>query len=136
MNGILSTLRLDDPLGHLVPPGSLHPAQIERELAEAMEQRRFLAGHGVASVPTRYVVSMHPSDRAWLSPFTEDRAARALARHADRAGHLIVGEISVEFESDPDARPGKPSYWVGFSEGDLLVLASPRAAATVFAGPS
>lgn len=127
-------MRLDDPLGHLIPPGSLTPEQIERALIEAMDSRRFAAGLGVPSVPTRYVVTMNPSDRAHLDPTTEDDMAAALARHADGTGSLILGEIVVEFRADPDMALGRPRVWVGFADVDLLVLHSPDAAAQVFAG--
>jgi hypothetical protein len=126
-------MALDDPLGHLIPPGSLTPEQIERLLIEAMDSRRFAAGLGVPSVPTRYVVTMNPSDRAHLDPTTEDQIAGALARHADAAGSLILGELVVEFRSDADMAMGRPRVWVGFSDVDLLVLHSPDAAAQVFA---
>lgn len=97
-----------------------------------MDQHRFVAGLGVPSVPTRYVVRLNPADRAWLEPDTEDRLARALARHAEASGLLIIGDLEVEFEADPAAAAGRPSFWAGFVEDDLLVLADPSAAIQVF----
>lgn len=125
-------IRLDDHLGHLIPPGRLARATIESGLISAMEQHRFLAGHGIPSTPTSYVVTMHPADRAWLSPDTEDEVTRALTRHAERARLLIVGEIAVRFEADATIAQGKPAFWAGFAEHDLLVLAGPKAALDVF----
>ncbi|MDX1448422.1 MAG: FhaA domain-containing protein, partial [Acidimicrobiia bacterium] len=93
-------MRLDDPLGHLIPPGTLTEAEISRGLIDAMDRKRFSAGLGVPSVPTRFVVTMHPSDRAYLDPRAEDRMADALARHADRSGWLVLGSIDVEFRID------------------------------------
>lgn len=119
-------------LGHLIPPGSLSPGVIERELIAAMDARRFMAGLGVPSVPTRYVVSMNPADRAWLDPTTEDALERSLAAHAERAGYLILGRIELTFRGDKRIPMGKPSVWIGFAEGDLLVLSNADAAADVF----
>lgn len=127
-------MQLDDPLGHLVPPGLLTSEAIERLLIRAMDQRRFSGGHGVPSVPTRYVMTMHPADRAWLDPRTEDRMARVLARRAEQTGQLIIGRIQVEFRAEDGLALGKPRTWVGFAEDDLLVLASPAAVLDVFAG--
>lgn len=132
----MRSMRLDDPLGHLVPPGSLRPSDLLADLVEVMERHRFLAGIGVPSVPTRYAVRMNPADRAWLDPTTEDELARALTAHAERMGALVVGAIEVELRSDPGAALGRPSYWAGFAEDDLLVLADPSAATDVFAGRS
>ena len=126
-------MRLDDPLGHLIPPGTLTEAEISRGLIDAMDRKRFSAGLGVPSVPTRFVVTMHPSDRAYLDPRAEDRMADALARHADRSGWLVLGSIDVEFRIDRDLQVGRPRFWVGFAETDLLVLADADAAAAVFA---
>ena len=126
-------IRLDDPLGHLVPPGLLRADAIEAGLITAMEQNRFASGLGIPSVPTRYVVRMNPSDRAWLEPDTEDVLARAIARYAERAGYLIIGELAVEFAVEPDAALGRPSFWAGFAEDDLLVLAAPSAALQIIA---
>lgn len=124
-------IRLDDPLGHLIPPGALAYPALERGLIESMERRKYLAGHGVPSVPTRYVVRMSPADRAWLDPTTEDLLARALTRYAERADYLIVGSIEVELEVEPSAMSGRPTFWVGFVDEDLLVLGA-RAALDVF----
>ena len=97
-----------------------------------MERKRFTAGLGVPSVPTRYVVAMNPSDRAWLGPGTEDRLARALERRAEEAGSLMLGSIEVEFDCDADLAPGRPRVWCGFAGEDLMVLAGPEAALDVF----
>jgi len=126
-------MRSDDHLGHLVPPGEMTTADLERALVEAMDRSRFAAGLGIPSIPTRYVVRLHPADRAWLDPSTEDALARALGRHAEAAGHLIVGDLEVEIEAHFGTALRRPSVWAGFAETDLLVLASPRAAADVFA---
>lgn len=131
--GINSDSEPCDLLGHLVPQGELSVGDVETGLVEAMLGRRFLAGLGVPSVPTRYVVHMDPSDRVWMPPGAEDRMARALVRAAETAGYLIVGLPLVEFVADPRLSPGRPTYWAGFAEEDLLVLADPRAAAQVFA---
>lgn len=115
-------MRIDDPLGHLVPPGALEPDRMERDLGDLLDRRLFAGGFGVPSVPTRFVVRMNPADRAWLAAGLEDRLARALERRAERAGALVVGEIDVAFESEPDAMRGRPSYWAGYAERDLIVL--------------
>jgi len=124
--------RQDDTLGYLIPPGQLRPSGIEQLLATAMERKRFTAGLGVPSVPTRYVVAMNPSDRAWLGPGIEDQLARALERHAEETGLLIIGPLEVEFDCDADLAPGRPRVWCGFAGEDLLVLAGPEAALDVF----
>lgn len=126
----------DGTLGHLVPPGKLDARAIRTALFAALDRQRFLAGIGIPSAPTRFVVAMHPSDRVWLPPATEDDCARVLAARAEASRMLMVGPIEVRFEVDP-ARPlGDPAVWVGFAETDLLVLADPSAAAEVFAEPS
>jgi hypothetical protein len=102
-------------------------------LIEAMDEHRWSAGHGVPSAPTRFVVRMNPADRAWLDPGTEDRLARALERHAESTGLLLVGPISVDLECDLATALGRPRYCAGFAEHDLLVLAHPAAALDVFA---
>lgn len=130
----MRTIRLDDPLGHLVPPGTLGLSDIESGLIAAMDQHCYTAGIGLPSVPTRYVVRMNPADRAWLDPTTEDVLARALTRHAEAAGVLLLGDLEIEFRADPQAQLGRPSFWAGYTEGDLLVLADPNAALRVFAG--
>ncbi|MFA5890074.1 MAG: FhaA domain-containing protein [Actinomycetota bacterium] len=109
------------------------PRDVEEALVEVMLGRRFLAGLGVPSVPTRYVVHMEPSDRVWMPAGAEDRMARALVRAAETAGFLIVGLPVVEFIADPRIASGHPTYWAGFAEEDLLVLADPHAAVEVFA---
>lgn len=124
--------RHEDPLGYLIPPGRLFPSGIEQLLATTMEGKRFTAGLGVPSVPTRYVMSMNPSDRAWLAPGTEDAIARALERRADAAGLLLLGPIEVEFDCDADLAPGRPRVWCGFAGEDLMVLAGPEAALEVW----
>lgn len=125
-------MQRDDPLGHLIPPGTLREDQIERALLEAMEAKRFSAGLGVPSVPTRYVMTMHPSDRAYLDPRTEDRMAAALERRAGEAGWLLLGPVEVGFRIDAALAVGRPRTWVGFTDTDLLVLADAEAAAQVF----
>lgn len=132
-DGTMSPKRRDDLLGYLIPPGSVRASDIERGLLGAMEQRRFVAGLGVPSVPTRYVVGLHPADRAWLDPCLEEDLAGRLARRAEQAGYLILGDIEVELEPDGDVAMGRPRYWAGFSGGDLMVLAGPEAALEVFA---
>jgi hypothetical protein len=126
-------MRFHDHLGHLVPPSEVTEADLEHALVEAMDRSRFAAGLGIPSVPTRYVVRLHPADRAWLEPSTEDILARALARHAEDAGYLIVGDLEIELEAHFGTALRRPTVWAGFAETDLLVLASPRAAADVFA---
>lgn len=44
-----------------------------------------------------------------------------------------MGPIDVRFETDEATAPGRPLYWAGFREGDLMVLASPGAAIEAFA---
>ncbi|MFN2613694.1 MAG: FhaA domain-containing protein [Actinomycetota bacterium] len=132
--GRKSTPTLEAVLGALVPPGRVAPGQILSGLVEVMESRRYFAGHGVPSVPTRYVVGLHPADRAAFTPLIEERLARALTNYAERSGFLIVGDLTVELEPDHDTVHGRPVFWAGFSDDDLLVLSSPRAAASVFAG--
>ena len=119
-------------MGHLVPPGTLSPVKLEGMLIEAMDDRRFMAGLGVPSVPTRYVVSMNPADRAWFDPRAEERLSAALAEHAENAGYLILGDIVVQLRADRRLALGRPYVWIGFAEGDLLVLANPSAATSVF----
>jgi len=130
--GTMRANELKDGLGHLIPPGQLQPSSIEQLAAEAMSARRFSAGIGVPSVPTRYVVAMHPADRAWLSPWTEDQIARALERRADEAGMLLLGRVEVEFRIDDTQPIGQARVWCGFAGEDLLVLASPEASLQVF----
>jgi hypothetical protein len=120
-------------LGHLIPPGALSPGRLERELVETMDRHRFLGGFGVPSAPTRYVVRMNPADRVQFSPYTEDRLARALARHAETAGVLLLGPLEVELVADADLARGTCAAWAGFGDRDLLVLAAPKAALDVFA---
>lgn len=124
--------RRTDALGHLIPPGRLRPSSIEQLAAEAMSARRFSAGIGVPSVPTRYVIAMHPADRAWLSPWTEDEIARTLEHRAEEAGMLLLGPVEVEFRIDATLPIGEPRVWCGFAGEDLLVLAGPEAALQVF----
>lgn len=124
---------MGDHLGHLVPPGRLRRPHLEQGLLAALEHGRFTAGIGVPSAPTRYVVSMHPADRAWLDPELQDILARVLERHAERVGLLVVGGVQVEFETRPELEQGRPQFWAGFVEDDLLVLADANAAAEVFA---
>ena len=129
----MRVMKRDDHLGHLVPRGLLTLSGLGRDLVETMTRRRYLAGHGIPSVPTRYVVSMHTGDRAWFAPDAEDVLARMLTAHAEAAGYLLVGELAVEFECDDSVEQGAPGYWAGFCDDDLLVLAGPKAALDVFA---
>lgn len=133
MRGNKRIIGLDDRLGHLIPGSALTLDRLERTLVQASAQHRYLAGHGVPSIPTRYVVRMSPADRAWLGPNSEDLLARAVESHADRSGALVVGTVDVAFKSDPMIHPGRPQVWAGFAEDDLLVLSSPRAAVEIFA---
>lgn len=135
MGGIDGTKRHleHDALGHLVPPGALTFDALITGVIDSMEQRRYSSGHGIPSVPTRYVVTMNPADRAWFDPSTEDRVASALHRAAERAGFLVIGGIEVAFETDAATAPGRPLFWAGFAEDDLLVLAGPSAVVDVFA---
>lgn len=133
MRGKKRVIGLDDRLGHLIPRGALSLERIERALIDAAEHHRYLAGHGVPSIPTRYVVRMSPADRAWLGPDSEDLLARAVESHADRSGSVVMGTVQVSFRPDPIVHPGRPQVWAGFTESDLLVLSSPRAAVEVFA---
>jgi hypothetical protein len=129
----MRVMQPDDHLGHLVPPGRLTFGDLRDRLFETMYARRFLAGHGIPSVPTRYVVAMNTADRAWLDPTTEDRLSRALTEHAESAGWLLVGPLEVEIECDMTVEQGRPRTWAGFRDDDLLVLAGPKAALDVFA---
>lgn len=122
-----------DHLGYCIPPGSLTLDRIERALIVSLDRQRFSAGHGVPSMPTRYIVRMNPADRAWLPPASEELLARALESYADRTGSLVVGSVRIGFRPDPLVHPGRPQVWAGFTEDDLLVLSSPRAAAEIFA---
>lgn len=131
-NGATRVIDLQDHLGFLVPPSMLTEGAVASSLFSMMDQKRFRAGLGIPSIPTRYVVTMNPADRAWLNPFAEDRIAAALTRHAESCGLLIVGDVVVEFECDDAVAQGMPRYWAGFAEDDLLVLADPTAAAEVF----
>lgn len=129
----MRSLKREDHLGHLIARGTLSRDDLTRGLIETMTQRRYLAGHGIPSVPTRYVVSMHTGDRAWFAPDTEDLLVRTLTAHAERAGYLLIGGLEVELECDDALEQGAPTYWAGFRDTDLLVLAGPKAALDVFA---
>lgn len=133
MRGKKRIIGSGDRLGHLIPPGTLALERLENLLIQAAASDRFLAGHGIPSIPTRFVIRMAPSDRAWLGPHAQDLLARAIESHADRSGALILGAVEVGFRSDPMIHPGHPQVWAGFAEDDLLVLSSPRAAAEIFA---
>jgi hypothetical protein len=122
-----------DRLGHLIPASTLTLERLEGALIQAAANHRFLAGHGIPSIPTRFVIRMAPADRAWLGPHSEDLLARAVESHADRTGSLVVGSVDVAFRPDPMIHPGHPQIWAGFTEDDLLVLSSPRAAVEIFA---
>ena len=122
-----------DHLGHLVPYGQLEPSRIERELSALLDRRLYSAGLGVPSVPTRFIVRMAPADRAWMPAGIEDEIGRRLTARTERAGSLFVGEIRVDFEVEPDAMAGRPAYWAGYTEGDLVVLVDLATAADVFA---
>lgn len=124
---------LEDALGSLIPTGRVTERRLATAVRTAMDGARYLAGHPVPSVPTRYVCAMNAADRAALDPFTEDRLAAMLARHADTSGYLILGDTEVELRAE-DLPPGAVRTWVGFRDDDLLVLSSPGAAAAVFAG--
>ena len=132
--GRKSTPVLEEVLGSLIPPGRVGPSLLLSHLVSVMEGKTYLAGHGVPSVPTRYVVGLHPADRAAIPPVAEERLARALTDYAERSGFFIVGDLTVELEPDPETAQGRPVVWAGFTDDDLLVLSSPRAATTVFAG--
>ncbi|HEX9775827.1 MAG TPA: FhaA domain-containing protein [Actinomycetota bacterium] len=123
-----------DHLGHLIPRGSVGERAIRRALIEVMDRERYRSGNGVPAIPTRYVVRMHPADRAWFDPATESRLALELTTRAQDVGLLQIGEVTVELRADPRLVPGCPTYWCGFGEGDLLVLADPSAALDVFGG--
>jgi hypothetical protein len=94
-------MRVDDHLGHLVPPGRVRRPQLEQGLRLALER---------SPAATRLVVTLNPSDRAWLDPYLEDDLARALRAH-----------VSIEFEANDAVPPGVPQFWAG--TGDVLVLA-------------
>ncbi len=104
----------NDHLGHLVPPGRVRRPHLEHGLTTAMRRLRTNR-----TVPTRYVVSMHPSDLAWLDPYLPELLARSLARTLAKPR-----EITVEFEPDADLEPGRPRFWAGFAGDDLLVLSN------------
>lgn len=123
---------LADPLGWVIPPGSVHEVELAANLCRAMEQARWRAGTGVPTVPTRYVITMHPADRAWINAFAPERLSGALTRHAEDAGLLLVGDIDVELRAEPGTPAGHPRYWAGFSDSDLLILADPSAAIDAF----
>lgn len=97
-----------------------------------MALRRTAAGQ-VPSIPTRYVVAMHPADLAWLDPTLPDVLAREMQRHPERTGAPEIGELSVEFEADKRLEQGRPRFWAGFAGDDLLVLANVDVAAAVSA---
>ena len=131
--GRAQPLRLDDRLGHLVPPGQLVPADLESALVAAIDSHRYASGLGVPSVPTRFTLRLHPADRAWLPPDAARTAAEAATAHADRIGLLLLDGITVRFETDLACDMGTVSVHAGYSERDLVVLNDPAAAATAFA---
>ena len=121
-----------DHLGFLVPPGLVTEGFLFDGLRDAMTHYRFPSSGGGTSVPTRYVVTLHPADRGWLNPYAEDRLAGALRRHADRSGLHVDDEVVVELECDDSLAPGRPRYWAGFGGDDLLVMRTPGARVETF----
>lgn len=130
--GIARALRPDDPLGHLVPPGQLLPADLTRALIDTIDAHRYRSGIGVPSVPTRFVVRMHPADRAWLPAGFQRILATEATTHADQVGLLILDGIRVTFETDPSCEMGSLSIHAAYGETELIVLRDPAAALTVF----
>lgn len=132
--GTARVLRPDDPLGHLVPPGQLLPTDVARAVLDAIDAHRFRSGIGVPSVPSRFVVRMHPADRAWLPAGFETTLGEQATAHADRAGLLVLDGLQVSFETDLACDPGSIAVRAGYGEGDLVVLRDPTAALSVFDG--
>ena len=130
--GTARALRPDDPLGHLVPPGQLLPADVTRAVVEAIDSHRFASGIGVPSVPSRFIVWMHPADRAWLPAGFQRSLAAEATSHADRAGLLVLDGLHVDFETDLGCEMGSPSVHAAYGERDLAVIRDPAAALSVF----
>lgn len=125
-------LRLDDPLGHLVPPGQLIPSDITAAIRKCIDAHRYGTGLGVPSIPSRFVVRMHPADRAFLPPGFQREAAATATSHADSLGLLMLDGIRVSFQTDLECEMGTLAVSAGYSEQDLVVLRDPSAAATTF----
>lgn len=132
--GTARALRPDDPLGHLVPPGQLLPAQVIDAVTAAIDAHRFRAGIGVPSVPSRLVVRMHPADRAWLPAGFQTALAERATAHADRVGMLVLDGLQVGIQTDAACEPGTLSVHAAYGERDLVVLRDPAAALSVFDG--
>jgi hypothetical protein len=98
-------VRLNDPLGHLVPPGQLLPSDLIRGLLASLESSP-IPGRPAA---TSFQVRMHPADRAWLPAGFEAEASRILTEHADTSGMFALDGIRVEFISDEACDMGRPS---------------------------
>jgi len=132
--GTARAMRPDDPLGHLVPPGQLLPADVTRAVVDAIDAHRFTSGIGVPSVPTRFVIRMHPADRAWLPAGFQRTVATEATAHADRTGLLILDGLRVTFETDAGCDMGSVSVHAAYGEPDLIVLRDPTAALSAFDG--
>lgn len=130
--GTARAIRPDDQLGHLVPPGQLLPSDVLAAVTAAIEPHRYRSGLGVPSTPSRFVVRMHPADRAWLPAGFEAQVREAATAHADRAGLLVLDGIDVRFETDSACEMGTVAIRAGYAERDLLVLRDPAAALTAF----
>jgi hypothetical protein len=98
-------VRLNDPLGHLVPPGQLLPSDLIRGLLASLESSP-IPGRPAA---TSFQVRMPPADRAWLPAGFEAEASRILTEHADTSGMFALDGIRVEFISDEACDMGRPS---------------------------
>lgn len=125
-------LRIDDPIGHLVPPGQLLPQDVIDAVLVCFDGNRYGTGIGVPSVPTRFTVRLHPADRAWLPAGFQRRVAAAATERADDLGLLVLDGIRVEFETDLSCDMGTVAVTPGYTERDLVVLRNPAAAASAF----
>lgn len=111
-NGQRRTLRLNDPLGHMVPPGQILPSDLTRALVRSLDDSVAATRSGRPAA-SRFLVRMHPADRAWLPAGFERDLARILTEHADTSDLAILDGIEVRFEPDPACDLGHPSVFAG-----------------------
>lgn len=89
-----------------VARGHLHPVEIAKELAKAMESGHTFSANKVL-VPNDYAVFLNPEDDAVFAPFRaslERELASYLAQTAEERGYSFVAPPSVGVQSEPSVR--------------------------------